>query len=282
VNPANGLVQTFLTLAVLYAVVMSLGAWVVRVPAADWKPAGFVPATQAEGMRTNANVTAASAIRTPQFWLLWVILFCNVTAGIGILEQASPMIQDFFSDVDAKAAAGFVGLLSLCNMGGRFIWSSTSDLIGRRNIYVVYLGVGALLYLILAFSGTSSIALFVITAGAIISFYGGGFATVPAYLKDMFGGLQVGAIHGRLLTAWSAAGIAGPLVVNRIADHQAAAGRSGSDLYGLSLKIMVGVLIVGFVANMLVKPVDERFHEPTAKTPSTKPVSTAATPLETA
>jgi MFS family permease len=267
VNPANGLVQTFLTLAVLYAVVMSLGAWVVRVPADGWKPSGYTePAgvIGAQGMRTTAAVTAANAIKTPQFWLLWVVLFCNVTAGIGILEQASPMIQDFFSDVDAKAAAGFVGLLSLCNMAGRFVWSSTSDVIGRRPIYALYLGIGALLYLTLtlALAGTSSVALFVITAGAILSFYGGGFATVPAYLKDLFGGLQVGAIHGRLLTAWSAAGIAGPLVVNRIADARAADGLKGADLYGLSLKIMVGVLIVGFIANALIRPVDQRFHEP--------------------
>jgi MFS family permease len=262
-NPANALVQTFLTLAVLYAVVMSLGAWVVRVPADDWLPAGYVPAAHTASLRTNAEVTAATAIRTPQFWLLWVVLFCNVTAGIGILEQASPMIQDFFSDVDAKAAAGFVGLLSLCNMAGRFVWSSTSDLVGRRPIYACYLGLGAVLYLILAFWGTSSVALFVITAGAILSFYGGGFATVPAYLKDLFGGLQVGAIHGRLLTAWSAAGVAGPLLVNRVADAQTEAGKSGADLYGLSLKIMVGVLIVGFIANALLRPVAERFHEPT-------------------
>jgi MFS family permease len=278
VNPANGLVQTFLTLAVLYAVVMSLGAWVVRVPADNWAPPGFVAATQSHGMRTSANVTAASAIKTPQFWLLWVILFCNVTAGIGILEQAAPMIQDFFSDVDAKAAAGFVGLLSLCNMAGRFIWSSTSDLVGRRVIYAFYLGVGALLYLVLAFFGTSSVALFVVTAGIILSFYGGGFATVPAYLKDLFGGLQVGAIHGRLLTAWSAAGIAGPLLVNRIADARTADGLSGSDLYGLSLKIMVGVLVVGFIANALVRPVDERFHEPA--TPETGPATTDTHELE--
>jgi MFS family permease len=264
-SPENGLVPTFLTLGAIYAVVMALGAWVVRVPASDWAPEGFVPVTGSStstGLRATTNVTAANAIRTPQFWLLWVVLFCNVTAGIGILEQASPMIQDFFSDVDAAAAAGFVGLLSLCNMTGRFVWSSTSDRVGRRPIYALYLGVGAVLYLVLALAGTSSVALFVITAGVILSFYGGGFATVPAYLKDLFGGLQVGAIHGRLLTAWSAAGVAGPLVVNRIADHRKAEGFSGSDLYGLSLKIMVGVLVVGFIANALVRPVAEKFHEP--------------------
>ena len=190
------------------------------------------------------------------------MLFCNVTAGIGILEQASPMIQDFFPDIDAKEAAGYVGLLSLANMSGRFIWSSTSDVIGRKPIYMGYLGIGAILYFVLASAGTSAgIALFVVITAVILSFYGGGFATVPAYLKDLFGGLEVGAIHGRLLTAWSAAGIAGPLIVNRVADSQEAAGKEGADLYTLSLYIMVGVLVVGFVANLLIRPVAERYHE---------------------
>ncbi len=207
-------------------------------------------------------MTAANAIRTPQFWLLWVVLFCNVTAGIGILEQASPMIQDHFDTVAAAAAAGYVGLLSLCNMAGRLGWSSTSDVIGRKAMYMVYLGVGALLYFLLASTGTASIAWFVLLTGIILSFYGGGFATVPAYLKDLFGTLQVGAIHGRLLTAWSAAGVAGPLIVNAIADSETAAGKSGADLYTLSLYIMVGVLAVGFVANLLIRPVADRHLEP--------------------
>jgi MFS family permease len=264
-SPSDAIVPAFLTLAVLYLVTMSLGAYVIRVPADDWKPDGYTAPTEgtARSMQTTANVTAANSIRTPQFWLLWVVLFCNVTAGIGILEQASPMIQDFFPDIDAKEAAGFVGLLSLANMGGRFIWSSTSDVVGRKPIYMGYLGIGAILYFILASSGTAAVALFVGVTAVIISFYGGGFATVPAYLKDLFGGLQVGAIHGRLLTAWSAAGIAGPFIVNRVADSQEAAGKDGADLYTLSLYIMVGVLIVGFVANLLIRPVAERYHERT-------------------
>jgi MFS family permease len=195
------------------------------------------------------------------------VLFCNVTAGIGILEQASPMIQDFFRNGDTSlvapaAAAGFVGLLSLCNMSGRFGWSSTSDVIGRKPTYMMYLGVGAICYFLLATVGTASVAVFVILTGIILSFYGGGFATVPAYLKDLFGTIEVGAIHGRLLTAWSAAGIAGPLIVNGLADHETSVGKSGSDLYTISLFIMVGVLVVGFIANLMIKPVDERFHEP--------------------
>ena len=205
----------FVTLAAIYLVFMSLGAFLVRVPADDWRPEGWEPDTAAaKPMVTDASVSAANAIRTPQFWLLWTVLFCNVTAGIGILEQASPMIQDFFRDGDgsavaAAAAAGFVGLLSICNMAGRFVWSSTSDHIGRKPIYMVYLGVGVVLYLGLALAGTTSTVLFVVLAGLIISFYGGGFATVPAYLRDLFGTFQVGAIHGRLLTAWAAAGVAG-------------------------------------------------------------------------
>jgi MFS family permease len=146
-------------------------------------------------------------------------------------------------------------------MSGRFVWSSTSDVVGRRPTYMGYLGIGAILYLLLATAGTASIALFVLFTGIILSFYGGGFATVPAYLKDLFGTIEVGAIHGRLLTAWSAAGIAGPLIVNGLADMETSNGKSGADLYTVSLLIMVGVLVVGFIANLKIGPVDSRFHE---------------------
>jgi MFS family permease len=190
----------------------------------------------------------------------------NVTAGIGILEKAAPMITDFFADgstpVTVSAAAGFVALLSAANMAGRIGWSSTSDLIGRKNIYRVYLGVGALMYLLITLFGDSSKPLFILCALVILSFYGGGFATVPAYLKDLFGTYQVGAIHGRLLTAWSLAGVLGPLIVNWIADHQKDAGKHGADLYTLSFGIMIGLLVIGFVANELIRPVNARHHIP--------------------
>jgi MFS family permease len=261
-NPEDALVGSFLVLGCIYCVAMMLGAMAVKVPPEGWQPEGWTPKERsARSMITTANVTATNAIKTPQFWLLWTVLFCNVTAGIGILEQAAPMIQDFFGSVTAAAAAGFVGLLSICNMSGRFGWSSTSDVIGRKPTYTMYLGVGAICYLLLAIAGTTSLAVFVILTGIILSFYGGGFSTVPAYLKDLFGTIEVGAIHGRLLTAWSAAGIAGPLIVNGLADHEESVGKSGSDLYTTSLFIMVGVLIVGFVANLMIRPVHERFHE---------------------
>jgi MFS family permease len=197
-SPADAIAPAFLTLAGIYFVAMMLGAFTVRVPADDWLPEGFEPekAVADDPMKTSGDVTAGTAIRTPQFWLLWTILFCNVTAGIGILEQAAPMIQDFFSSVTAAEAAGFVGLLSLANMAGRFIWSSTSDVIGRKPTYFGYLGIGAILYFVLASWGTASLALFVAVTAVILSFYGGGFATIPAYLKDMFGDIEVGAIQG--------------------------------------------------------------------------------------
>ncbi|MEU8411753.1 OFA family MFS transporter [Amycolatopsis japonica] len=257
----------FLVHGLVYAVFMTLGILLVRVPADDWKPKGWEPKTDhGNAMITTANVSARNAIRTPQFWLLWVVLCFNVTAGIGILEKASPMIADFFREtstpVGTAAAAGFVALLSLTNMLGRFVWSSTSDLVGRKNIYRLYLGVGALLYLVIALTTNASKLVFVLCAMLILSFYGGGFATVPAYLKDLFGTYQVGAIHGRLLTAWSMAGVLGPLIVNAIADSQKSAGKVGPDLYSTSLFIMIGLLVVGFVANELVRPVNPKHHEP--------------------
>ncbi len=256
----------FVTLGVVYLVAMMLGALIVRVPADDWKPEGYEPADDKKSsMITTASVSANNAIRTPQFWLLWTVLFCNVTAGIGILEQASPMIQDFFREngagVTAAAAGGFVGLLSIANMAGRFVWSSTSDVIGRKQMYMVYLGVGIAMYLVLALLGSGSTVLFVLTAAVIISFYGGGFATAPAYLRDLFGTFQVGAIHGRLLTAWSLAGVAGPLIVNAFLDAQGTPGELAAADYRPALLTMVAVLAVGFVANLLIKPVSEKFHE---------------------
>ena len=264
-RPQDALAPTFATLAVLYLVFMTFGVLTIRVPREGWAPEGYVPVESSAAMRTNRHVSAANAIRTKQFWLLWVVLFCNVTAGIGIIEQAAPMIQDFFAGpggVTVAASAGFVGLISLFNMGGRFVWSSTSDVIGRRPIYALYLGVGAIAFLLLATVGSSSVLVFVVLSMVIISFYGGGFATIPAYLKDLFGTYQVGAIHGRLLTAWSAAGIAGPLIVNVITDSRTAAGVEGAAAYRPSLLVMVVLLAIGFTANAFVRPVDPRFYEP--------------------
>ncbi|MFD3564245.1 OFA family MFS transporter [Streptomyces sp. NPDC058686] len=258
---SSGIALAFLVHGLAYAVFMSLGVLLVRVPRTEGARKAGAPAPL-----DGVQVSARSAVRTPQFWCLWLVLCMNVTAGIGILEKAAPMITDFFKDsttpVGVSAAAGFVALLSAANMAGRIGWSSASDLVGRKNVYRLYLGVGAVMYLLIARFGDSSKPLFIGCALVILSFYGGGFATVPAYLKDLFGTYQVGAIHGRLLTAWSTAGVLGPLIVNRVADSQEEAGKHGPDLYGLSFTIMIGLLVVGFVANELIRPVHARHHIP--------------------
>jgi len=254
---------TMMTMGALYFAFMMFGVFTIRVPGQGWKPVGWIAPTKQSALISTHNVAVSEAWRTPQFWLLWIVLFTNVTAGIGILEQASPMIQDFFKGhVTATAAVGFVGLLSLLNMAGRFFWASTSDFIGRKSTYAIFFTLGALLFFFLPLTRAAhlnSVPLFVTVAAIIISMYGGGFATIPAYLKDLFGGFNVSAIHGRLLTAWSAAGIIGPLIVNGILDHYVANKMPKEDAYPLILHIMCGLLVVGFVANLLVRPVSERF-----------------------
>ena len=264
-----GVAPTFIVMGLIYLAFMMYGVFNIRVPAEGWKPEGYVAPVTSRALITTANVDADNAIKTPQFWLLWVVLCMNVTAGIGVLESASPLIQESFSDaamgagrgVTAAAAAGFVGLLSLFNLLGRFFWSSASDKLGRKPTYMIYLGLGVLLYaLVPTLAAGASLTLFVVVCCVIMSMYGGGFATIPAYLRDMFGTMQVGAIHGRLLTAWSTAGILGPLLVNYLRDNQKAKGLTGAAAYQTVFYTMAGVLVVGFIANLLMTAVSERYH----------------------
>ncbi len=255
-----GASKAMLVMAGLYAAWMLIGAIIVRVPAEDWKPEGWEPKEHVKPLITNANVAVDTAWKTPQFWLLWLVLCLNVTAGIGILGQASPMIQDMFK-VTPGAAAGFVGLLSIANMAGRFIWSSTSDFTGRKGVYCIYFILGAMLYCAVPWTqGTGNLVLFIVVTSVIISMYGGGFATIPAYLRDLFGTYQVGAIHGRLITAWSAAAIIGPTLVDRISEAKKNAGLPPEETYNFTLYLMAGLLVVGLVANLLVRPVDPKHH----------------------
>jgi MFS family permease len=223
---SNGAAATFAVMGLIYFAFMMFGVLSVRVPAAGWKPAGAAAAAGVRQVPAGTNVEVNQAMRTPQFWLLWWVLCLNVTAGIGVLSQASPMIQEVsHGAIKAAAAAGFVGLLSLANMLGRFFWSSTSDYIGRRATYTTFFLLGATLYALVPTLGRlDTVALFVLGYVVILSMYGGGFATIPAYLRDMFGTMEVGAIHGRLLTAWSAAGILGPVLVNYIREYRIAQG----------------------------------------------------------
>ena len=254
---------TFMTMGALYFIFMMFGVFTIRVPQQGWKPEGWTGTNKASTLISTHNVAVTEAWKTPQFALLWIILFCNVTAGIGILEQAAPMIQDFFKGTIGPAAAvGFVGLLSIFNMGGRFFWATMSDYFGRKVTYFIFFVLGALLFFALPLTRgdhLNSVPLFVGIAAVVISMYGGGFATIPAYLKDLFGGYNVSAIHGRLLTAWSTAGIVGPLIVNGILDHYVANHLNKQDAYPVILHIMTGLLVVGFVANLLVRPVAEKF-----------------------
>ena len=259
---SNGVLETFVTMGVIYFMFMMIGVYSVRVPAADWKPAGWTPPAQSKPLVTTANVAVDMAWRTPQFWLLWVVLCMNVTAGIGVLGVASPMIQEIFSGrVTPASAAGFVGLLSLFNMGGRFFWATTSDYIGRRNTYAVFFLLGILLYSTVPTIGhLGSIPLFVAAFCIILSMYGGGFSTIPAYLRDVFGTYQVGAIHGRLLTAWSAAGVLGPVLINYIRQYQIDNGVPKAQAYSVTMYIMCGLLLIGFFCNFAMRAVNEKYH----------------------
>jgi MFS family permease len=259
---SNGVLETFVTMGVIYFMYMMIGVYAVRVPAADWKPAGWTAPAQPKQLVTSDHVAVDAAWRTPQFWLLWGVLCMNVTAGIGVLGQASPMIQEIFTGrVTAATAAGFVGLISLFNMAGRIFWASTSDYIGRRNTYMIFFLLGIVLYSSVPTLGhVGSIGLFVAAFCIILSMYGGGFATIPAYLRDMFGTYQVGAIHGRLLTAWSVAGVLGPVLVNYIRQYQIDNGVPKAQAYSVTMYIMCGLLLIGFLCNLAMRPVNEKYH----------------------
>ena len=248
---SNGIAAAFLTLSALYLIVMMFGVFTVRVPAAEWTPSAMIVARATNTRSAAPGVTVSDAVRTPQFWLLWTMLLVNVTAGIGVLGQASAMIQEMFPGrITVEDAAHFVVLLSIANLIGRFVWSSLSDHIGRRATYVIFFALGAALYASIPTIGrTGSIAPFIAAYALILSMYGGGFATIPAYLRDQFGTLQVGAIHGRLLTAWSTAGVLGPVLVNYIREYQLSRSVPRAEAYSVTMYIMAGLLLVGLTAN---------------------------------
>jgi len=257
-----GVAETFITLGVIYFCFMSVGSIIVRIPAPGWKPAGWTAPAQPKKLVTTNNVYVYRALKTPQFWLIWWVLCLNVTAGIGVLGQASAMIQEMFpGKVTVIAASGFVGLMSLFNMGGRYCWATLSDYIGRKNTYAVFFVLGTILYLLVPQTGEAgSVAAFVICFLIIISMYGGGFSTVPAYLRDMFGTRYVGAIHGLLLTAWSMAGIFGPVLVNYIRQYNVTHGVAKAQAYNTTMYVMAVLLVIGFFCNLFVQAVHKRHH----------------------
>jgi MFS family permease len=277
-NGVQGVSAALIILGLIYFVVMSMGAFGFRVPPVGWAPAGWTPAADASArsMITTRHVHLNRVLKTPQFWLIWLVLCMNVTAGIGVISMASPMLQDVFgakliggsvvgmSPAAQKAAivavaAGLVGLISLFNSLGRIFWAATSDRLGRKNTYYTFFILGIILYVLLPHWGSLGIpVLFVLSICIILSMYGGGFATVPAYLADVFGTQMVGAIHGRLITAWSVAGIVGPALIAGLRQYQLDHGVAHDLVYNTTLYIMAGLLFVGLICNMLVKPVADR------------------------
>jgi MFS family permease len=255
-----GVKEAFLVMGGAYFAFMMFGAFSFRVPAPGWLPEGYVPTATPKRLVTQADVSVGVAWTTPQFWLLWMVLCLNVTAGIGILGQASLMCQDMFG-VSAAVGGGFAGLLSLSNMAGRLFWSSMSDLTGRKAIYCVFFLLGAALYSVVPITQRyQSVTAFVLVTALIISMYGGGFATIPAYLRDLFGTMHLGAIHGRLITAWSMAAVLGPQLVNYISTYRIEQGIARAEAYNVMMYVMVGLLLAGVVCNLLVRPVDQRLH----------------------
>ena len=278
-GPAGpGVWQTFLVLAALYFAFMAGGAFSYRVPPEGYLPAGM-PTHARAAASTQKSVSLQDAWRRPQFWLLWGVLCLNVSAGIGVLDMASPMLQEIFggrligqpdigfaalSPAQLKAiaaiAAGFAGFLSLFNIIGRFFWASLSDRLGRRMTFSTFFLLGIALYAAVpSLAAMGSKPLFALTFGVILSMYGGGFATVPAYLADLFGTGFVGAIHGRLLTAWSAAGVIGPILVTQLRQAQLNAGVARANVYDHTMYILAFLLAGGLVCNLLIRPVPEHW-----------------------
>lgn len=280
-TPNNvGVMQTFVVMACIYFVFMMSGALSYRIPAGDWKPKGWVPSISKEnnGMITPHHVHVKNVFKIKQFWLLWGALCMNVSAGIGIIGMSSPMLQEVFggqligvekiySELDksqlvgiATIAAGFTALLSLFNIGGRFFWASLSDFFGRKLTFVIFFVLGGLLYISIPSSANAGNKLFFVAAFCIIlSMYGGGFSTVPAYLADLFGTQMVGAIHGRLLTAWATAGILGPVIVNYMRDYQLSLGLPREQVYNQTMMILAGLLMIGLVCNLLIRPLADKW-----------------------
>jgi nitrate/nitrite transporter NarK len=253
-----GVPNTMFILGVAYFLIMISAAQVLRRPATGWQPAGWTPSGYRRRLDSGVELTMPEAVRTPQFWLMWLMLCINVTAGISILSQASPMMQDMFGRTPTEAAA-FVGIIALANAGGRFFWASASDYVGRRTVFATFFAVQSILfYLIpeLALSGRWGV--FQIVLLVIFTMYGGGFATIPAFLADRFGAKYVGAVHGVILTAWSAAGVLGPVIITRVRNAKLATlppGASRVELYQDTLHFMSALLVVGLIATMLVRPV---------------------------
>jgi MFS family permease len=273
-----GVSMTLIVMGVIYFLVMCAGAFGFRVAPTGWRPTGWTATAQSNAMITQRHVHLSRVWGIPQFWLIWGVLCMNVTAGIAVIAMASPMLQDVFGakllGIDSTAAltaaqkgaivaaaAGLVGLISLFNSLGRIFWASLSDKMGRKNTYYTFFVLGIILYCLLPTWGHLGLALlFVASICVILTMYGGGFATVPAYLADIFGTQMVGAIHGRLITSWSVAGVIGPMIIAGLRQFELDHGVPHNLVYDVTLYVMAGLLFIGLICNFFIKPVDPKYN----------------------
>lgn len=274
-----GVWKTFLVLAMVYWAVMMAGTLGYRLPPPGWRPGPQDPASRQRALNTEDLVHPDVAVRTRQFWLLWAVLALNATAGMGVLAMASPLLQEAFGGQligipvpfgqlspaqlgkVAAAAARFIGLLCLADLFGRLFWARVSGWLGRQDTFLVFFLVGLTVYASIPWTVSQHILdLFVGFFCVLFSLYGGGFATIPAYLADLFGTRMVSVIHGRLLTAWAAAAVAGPVLVNSIRDYELEHGVARAHAYSITMYILAGLLAAGLVCNLLIRGVAEKYH----------------------
>lgn len=239
-----GISNTFYLLGAIYFALMFLSSLYLAPPPKDWQPEGMKDQDQKEEKKTKdlAQLTANEAVKTVRFWALWSMLFINVTCGIAVISVASPMAQDI-AGLSAGAAATMVGIMGLFNGFGRIGWATVSDYIGRPNVYTTFFALQTVAFLLLP--NVTNAFLFQILIYLILTCYGGGFASIPAYIGDLFGTKQLGAIHGYILTAWAAAGLVGPLVVSWI--------RETTNSYSLTLYIFTGAFVAALAISLLIR-----------------------------
>jgi OFA family oxalate/formate antiporter-like MFS transporter len=248
-----GLANTFYILGIVYLVVMFAASQYLAPPQQGWAPKGFQAQAAAGQARTSTDLsqlTANQAVRTRRFWYLWLMLFINVTCGIAIISVASPMAQEI-AGMSATAAATMVGIMGLFNGGGRIAWASFSDYIGRPNTYTAFFAIQIIAFFLLPH--TTAVALFQLLVLLVMTCYGGGFASIPAYIGDLFGTKQLGAIHGYILTAWAAAGLAGPIFAAKV--------RESTGSYQGTLSVFVAMFVVSFIISLLIRIDMKRLRE---------------------
>jgi len=238
-----GVLQTFAVLGLAYLVVVVGSAMFMRNPPEGYAPGGWQPTAAQTAQRSTRDFTLREALGTWQWYGLWLLLFLNVTAGISILSQAAGMAQEI-TRVDALTAAGLVGIISIANGAGRFLWAWLSDVIGRRWVFMTMFLLQALIFFIMP--GISSFGMFTVLAFIILLCYGGGFGTMPAFATDYFGPKNVGSIYGLMLTAWGFAGMLGPLLIAYV--------REGTGSYGRALYIVAAIMLASAVIPFIVRP----------------------------